>query len=72
MQGCQRLEVREMVKALLADRFQLVYLQETRELRIAYALIPAKGGDCFEGEGQREAAWDWRNCLHGQRLDSRE
>ncbi len=36
-------QVGEMVKALLADRFQLKVHQETRELPV-YALIPAKGG----------------------------
>jgi uncharacterized protein (TIGR03435 family) len=36
-------QVREMLKALLADRFQLKVHRETRELPV-YALIPAKGG----------------------------
>ena len=36
-------QVREMVKTLLADRFQLKVHQETRGLPV-YALIPAKGG----------------------------
>jgi len=35
-------QVREMAKALLADRFQLKVHMETRELPV-YALIPAKG-----------------------------
>lgn len=36
-------QVREMVKGLLADRFQLKVHHETRDLPM-YALIPAKGG----------------------------
>lgn len=36
-------QVREMVKALLADRFRLKVHQETRDLPV-YALVPAKGG----------------------------
>jgi uncharacterized protein (TIGR03435 family) len=36
-------QLREMAKALLADRFQLKVHRETRELPV-YALIPAKGG----------------------------
>lgn len=36
-------QVREMVKALLAERFQLKVHKETRDLPV-YALIPAKGG----------------------------
>ncbi|HEY6344754.1 MAG TPA: TIGR03435 family protein [Bryobacteraceae bacterium] len=37
------IQLREMVKALLADRFQLALHMETRELPV-YALAPAKGG----------------------------
>ena len=36
-------QMKEMVKTLLADRFQLKFHRETRELPV-YALIPAKGG----------------------------
>jgi uncharacterized protein (TIGR03435 family) len=36
-------QVREMAKALLADRFQLKVHSETMDLPV-YALIPAKGG----------------------------
>jgi uncharacterized protein (TIGR03435 family) len=36
-------QVREMVKGLLADRFQLKVHEETRDLPV-YALVPAKGG----------------------------
>jgi uncharacterized protein (TIGR03435 family) len=36
-------QVQEMVKTLLADRFQLKVHKETRDLPV-YALIPAKGG----------------------------
>lgn len=36
-------QMREMVKALLADRFRLKVHNETRDLPV-YALIPAKGG----------------------------
>lgn len=36
-------QVREMLKTLLADRFQLKAHRETRDLPV-YALIPAKGG----------------------------
>lgn len=36
-------QMREMVKALLADRFQLKVHKEARELPV-YALLPAKGG----------------------------
>jgi len=36
-------QVREMAKALLAERFQLKVHKETRDLPV-YALIPAKGG----------------------------
>jgi uncharacterized protein (TIGR03435 family) len=38
-----REQVREMIQALLADRFQLVVHRETRQLPI-YALVVAKGG----------------------------
>ena len=47
-------EIREMVKTLLADRFQLRAHEETRELPV-YALVPAvggvKGARAFDGKG---------------------
>jgi uncharacterized protein (TIGR03435 family) len=62
-----RQQKRQMVQALLADRFHLAVHQETRELPI-YALMVAKGGPKFLGtkaDGSKFDRWNGRIEIQG-------
>jgi uncharacterized protein (TIGR03435 family) len=58
-----RQEKQKMVRALLADRFKLIYHMETRELPI-YSLVQAKGGSKLQASKSSGTTVDsWNNKI---------
>ena len=58
-----KLEKQKMVRALLADRFKLIYHMETRELPI-YSLVQAKGGSKLQPSKSNGTTVDsWNNKI---------